>query len=81
MTIAQLIHDTAFHGKDAPIHSDAYKAGAMVALNHCEKLQQVPTDCQPYAPGTPDADAWWSGVRIGYQLWACYQLSLEEGAA
>lgn len=81
MTIAQQLHDIAFSNKHIPPKSEAYKAGAMVALQFCDDGEKDPIDGHPYAPGTAESDAWWAGVREGYQLWAAYQQSLQDGAA
>lgn len=81
MTISKLLHEMAFSYENRMPNSDAYKAGTMAALTYCDGGKKSPIDNNPHAPGTAEHDAWWAGVREGYQIWDQYTQSLQDGAA
>jgi hypothetical protein len=78
MTIAEQLYNRAFDRPRDP-RSNAYKDGVRSCLRmHTEnwKLERLKSEC-PFIMGTPDADAWWSGVREGHSIWWCF---IEEEA-
>lgn len=61
-TTAERLHAEAFHGSRSP-RSDAYKAGVLYALRSRLEGHRAPA---PYALGTAEADAFFSGCQEGH---------------
>ena len=63
---AKQMFNAAFHPhRDA--RSSEYKAGALYILQlRCGEIAKQP---QPYAPGTAQADAWYSGCAEGHDIY------------
>ena len=70
---AQQLWSIAFVATSRDPRSQAYKEGALYALQVRAGERAKVSAPTPYAPGSPEADAYLAGAAEGHHLWRDYQ--------
>jgi hypothetical protein len=83
MSIAERLYQQAF-AKPRDPRSNAYRDGVRMCLRMHSKnrdewrLAEAITHELPFIMGTPEADAWWSGVREGHSIWRRFLEEIDQ---
>lgn len=75
--LAKQLFDEAFEQPRDP-RSDAYKKGVLDAIRFRLMVIETLNDACPYAPGTAENDAWYSGLDEGHSRGKQYLEWLES---